>query len=171
MLEARARHRSVLLDDGRVLIAGGFAGNFLRSLTAEVYCPDTMSPPPTVAQCANGVGTFSPVGSLHAGSDGHTLTKLLDGRVLKVGGRNTKVEIFDPATNSWTDVATAVLPVARTFHQATLLTCTGPGCTYNGKVLITGGDDNTAAGNGIQNTLATTLIFDPATNSLSDGRR
>jgi hypothetical protein len=51
-----------------------------------------------------------------------------------------------------------VLPVARTFHQATLLTCpaTNPGCAYNGKVLITGGDDNTAAGNAIQNTLATT---------------
>jgi hypothetical protein len=170
MTQPRARHRSVLLDDGRVLIAGGFytsAGAYARTATAEVYCPDTMSPAPTLAQCPNGVGAFSAVGSLHSGSDGHTLTKLLDGRVLKVGGKNVDLEIFDPATNAWT-LLTAALPVARAFHQATLLTCSGP-CSYNGKVLITGGDDGTSNNNASGNTTATTLIFDPATNTLSAG--
>ncbi len=167
MTQARARHRAVLLDDGRVLIAGGFytdaGGAYARTATSEVYCPDTL---PSATGCPSGLGAFGAVGSLHSGSDGPTLTKLLDGRVLKVGGKNVDLEIFDPATNAWS-LLTAALPVARAFHQATLLTCTGS-CSYNGKVLITGGDDGTV-GNASANTLSSTLIFDPATNTLSAG--
>jgi hypothetical protein len=162
MMQPRARHRAVLLDDGRVLIAGGFytnGGAYARTATSEVYCPDTMSPPPTLAQCPNGVGAFSSVGSLSSGSDALTLTKLVGGHVLKVGGKNVDIEIFDPATNAWT-LLTAALPVPRSFHQATLLT--------NGMVLISGGDDGTV-GNASANTLSSTLIFDPVTNTLSAG--
>ena len=169
MTQARARHSSTLLDDGRVLIAGGFDGAFARAATSEVYCPDTMpDPPPAVAICPNGRGAFGLMGSLSAGSEGHTSTRLLNGKVLKVGGRNAVAELFDPATGQWT-VLTAVLPGGpRTFHTATLLSCAGH-CAYDGKVLITGGDDFVSAGDGRNNTLNSTLIFDPATNTFADG--
>jgi hypothetical protein len=69
--------------------------------------------------------------------------------------------------DEYLDAADAALPGPRAYHQATLLTCTGP-CSYNGKVLITGGDDGTV-GNTAGTTFATTFIFDPATNTLSAG--
>jgi len=54
-----------------------------------------------------------------------------------------------PPCAGWTQAAS--LPEARTLHTAALLT--------DGKVLVTGGADET------DNTLATTRIFDPATNT------
>ncbi|MEP7205791.1 MAG: kelch repeat-containing protein [Casimicrobiaceae bacterium] len=143
MTEARARHTATLLADGRVLIAGGFTGvpQVVRS-TVEIYCPDTMSSP-SLADCPAGTGVFSTMAPLATAAEGHTATRLVNGTVLKVGGRSNQVELFDPLTNTWS--TRTPLPEARTFHTATLL--------VDGRVMIAGGQDAAGA------TLDTTLVF------------
>jgi len=67
----------------------------------------------------------------------HTATTLLDGRVLIIGGRNSlgtilsAAEIFDPATQNSTAIASLATP--RVGHTATVL--------KDGRVLIAGGSD------------------------------
>jgi hypothetical protein len=123
----RTGHSAVLLNNGKVLVVGGRnSGGSLDS--AELYDPvaDSWS---------------SPAGSMAAKRYLCSATLLNDGRVLVAGGEdynnNTtptdSAQIYDPATNSWSDVAP--LPLARYRHTATLLN--------NGMVLMTGGRDDT----------------------------
>ena len=75
MLEGRQQHTATLLRNGRILIAGGYwsDGRKWRVLSsAEMYDPAT--------------GTYTGVGSIGTPRDGHTATRLDDGRVLIVGG-------------------------------------------------------------------------------------
>ncbi len=85
----RDGHTTTLLNDGRVLLAGG-------SASAEVYSPVTDS--------------WTLAGELVKRRDGQTATLLTDGRVLIAGGGGdnnlrTLTEVFDPATNSWMPAA------------------------------------------------------------------
>ena len=85
----------------------------------------------------------------------HTATRLLDGRVLVVGGSNgstllSSAEIYDPATGKWTP--TGSMRAARYVHTATLL--------KDGKVLVAGGLPNLSFGVAA---LASAEIYDPAT--------
>jgi hypothetical protein len=89
---------ATLLDDGRVLVAGG-------APVAEVYDPAT--------------GTFSPTGPLTSALHYHTATVLDDGRVLLAGGESQAAQLFDPATGSFTP--TGSMATARSMHTATLL--------------------------------------------------
>lgn len=91
LAEARDAHTATLLDDGRVLVTGGFAGEGRPPLTsAEVFDPAT--------------GTWQEVGSLAVGRGGHAAALLGDGRVLVAGGwvgsetYTATTEIFDPTT-------------------------------------------------------------------------
>ena len=96
LAEARTLHTATRLDDGRVLIVGGFAdGGTMRS-TAELWDPATAS--------------FTPAGSLGTGRYGHTATLLPDGRVLIAGGVAggdgafrllATTETWDPATGTF----------------------------------------------------------------------
>src|SRR6266481_4872786 len=122
MHDARQQHTATLLQDGRVLVAGG--DNLQGSLhSAELYDPNT--------------GEWSLTGSLHEGRLSHTATLLGDGRVLVTGGLDydfpqhllKSAELYDPATGTWTQTGDMV--VARAWHTATLL--------LNGKVLVVGG--------------------------------
>jgi N-acetylneuraminic acid mutarotase len=53
--------------------------------------------------------------------------------VLVAGGSYNATELYNPSTGSWT--ASGKLNIARAFHRAAVLT--------NGKVLITGGNNDT----------------------------
>ncbi|HJT17446.1 MAG TPA: kelch repeat-containing protein [Thermoanaerobaculia bacterium] len=109
---AREGHTATLLQDGRVLMAGGSSDT-----TAEVYDPAT--------------GTFSPTGNMMTARHGHTATLLADGRVLVAGGNGlSSAEIYDPRTGEFT--ATGAMLEDQFGHSATLLP--------NGKVLIAGGE-------------------------------
>lgn len=146
MTVERAEHTSTLLNDGRVLITGGFKGagfTFSESASAEVFNPNT--------------NTFSSVGNMSTPRAFHTATLLSNGKVLIVGvtkdGGNTvlnSAEIFDPLTNSFGLVGN--LTTSRFFHTATLLN--------DGRVLIAGGNNIS---------LKSTEIFDPSTNIFSSG--
>lgn len=113
---------ATLLNNGEVLVCGGYDDLAQRMLSeAALYNPAT--------------GKFTPTGSLPEPRAGATATRLLDGRVLIVGGSNANyqqlgsAEIYDPATGKFT--ATGSLKSPRQSHTATLL--------EDGRVLIAGG--------------------------------
>src|SRR5262249_22579754 len=90
MGQARGSHTATLLQDGKVLVAGGVS--FFRSVfptSVEVYDPAR--------------GKWSPTLPLVSGRQDHFATLLTNGKVLMVGGFNTidsgpSTELFDPAS-------------------------------------------------------------------------
>jgi hypothetical protein len=139
---ARASHSSTLLPNGKVLIAGGFAGSggeYNPYRSAELYDPS--------------FGTFESVAEMSIGRSGHTATLLKNGKVLIVGGWTGRydlrgsAEIYDPALNTF--ATTGNLVIERAGNTATLLA--------DGRVLIAGGVDRQ------ENALASAEIYDPLT--------
>jgi hypothetical protein len=123
MATVRIFHTATLLQDGRVLIAGGYdsLGNWLSS--TELYDP--------------AVGTFSPTGSMTMARGRHTATLLPNGKALMAGGvpsteafqGTSSAELYDPMAE--TSTPTGNMTATRWGHTATLL-------PY-GEVFITGG--------------------------------
>jgi len=128
-------HSATLLDDGRVLVAGGseqgvispggepytFRTDDLRS--SEIYDP--------------GLGAWTPAGAMSQRRSMHTATALNDGTVLVTGGvtdglpiTDRSAERFDPARESWTEIPD--LSTVRIGQSATLLA--------DGSVLVAGGN-------------------------------
>lgn len=155
-VRSRVGHSATELGDGRVLLAGGAENTVLGTVVTasmEVYDPD--------------VQEFSELaGTLTTARSAHTATRLLDGRVLLVGGidgTNTPLataELFDPITNTITQ--TSSMAVARTQHTATRLN--------DGRVFVTGGTSNfdtTDILSLASSTLQSSEIYDPGTNSWS----
>lgn len=127
---ARGGHASVVLDDGRVLVIGGCCDGMID---------DEPSAYPTVVAWSAGAAALSEVAPIPLARDNHTATRLLDGRVLVVGGERFRgaarykldsVQIYAPHTNTWS--TGAPLTVVRDKHTATLLP--------DGRVLILAGD-------------------------------
>jgi Kelch motif protein/galactose oxidase-like protein len=91
---ARISHTATLLNDGRVLIAGGYSDGVEAG--AELYDPKS--------------GTFTTTGSLRVARCKHTAGILPDGRVLIAGGSDSRgwngnlnsAEIYDPRTGKFT---------------------------------------------------------------------
>lgn len=139
MSVARYAHTATVLEDGRVLVAGGYdEGVALAS--AEVYDPVT------------GAWTAT-LGGMSAPRAGHTATPLGNGTVLVAGGYNgaylDTAEIYTEATNTWVLVGD-FMNSARGYHTATLL--------VDGKVLVAGG-----ASNGV--VLNSSELYDPGDQS------
>jgi hypothetical protein len=140
MTTRRAAHTATLLQNGKVLVAGGFAGGSSLS-TVELFDPATKS--------------FTAAPNMSVARAGHTATLLSNGRVLIAGGYNgsyvASAELYDPAANSFTPAS--AMTAARSGHVATPLP--------NGKVLLIGG-----VGTG-WTFLASAEIYDPAANIFS----
>lgn len=102
----RDAHTATLLASGKVLVVGGYAGDFVHSAAAELYDPAT--------------ATFTYAGSLAADRYMHTATLLGDGKVLVAGGwaetwyrdaggltpgvPPTFAELYDPATTTFSSL-------------------------------------------------------------------
>jgi hypothetical protein len=116
MATGRAWPRPVVLDDGKVLIAGGET-NAASGITFELFDP--------------AAGTVVPAGVPVRNRVGHTATRLPDGRVLIAGGlEDDTAELWDPVTRTARPVD-ARLSNPREWHTATLLA--------DGRVLLVGG--------------------------------
>lgn len=101
---ARHGHTATLLEDGRVLVAGGSgAGSNVR--VSELFDP--------------GTGTWSATGSLSVGRHLPAATLLSDGRVLIAGGESEEnvsrsslrsAELYNPASGRWVMAADMSCP-------------------------------------------------------------
>ena len=139
---ARVAHTATLLQNGKVLVAGGQDehGEYLAS--AELYDPAS--------------GTWSTTGSLTTVRGLHKATLLQNGMVLVVGGFDgfnvlASAELYDPASGTWS--TTGSLNTARYLHTVTLL--------QNGKVLVAGGLNEHVV------VVASAELYDPASGTWS----
>ena len=135
---SRSGAEATTLQDGRILITGGTSAGVPLS-SAEIYDGNT----------------FTAISSMSVARSQHTIATLSDGRVVVAGGytaTNTptnSIEIFDPASNTWSSVPGG-LTQARAEHTMTAL--------LDGRLLIAGGM-------GESDPLASLEIFDPKTNT------
>src|ERR1035441_7015469 len=137
----RYQHTATLLQNGKVLVAGGTG--YSPTTAAELYDPASR--------------TWTTTGAMSTARAQHTATLLPDGRVLTAGGGSTfglpppgpSAELYDPVTGTWT--GTGGLGTNRFAHTATLLP--------NGKVLAIGGYNGGA--------LSSAEFYDPATGTWS----
>jgi hypothetical protein len=144
----RQMHGAVLLNDGRVLVVGGFTNDgadIFGLATAELYDA--------------GAGTFTPTtGNMsHDRVTDFTTTLLADGRVLVAGGYRNFVggsvddaDIFSADAGGTFSPAAGTMNAARAKHSAVLMS--------NGQVFLAGGENDVGF-------LASTEYFDPATNT------
>ena len=116
----RVYHTATLLQNGKVLMAGGFndEGGFHYLNTSFVYTPAT--------------GGWTSAGFLNDARCGQTATLMPSGKVLVAGGYHVgklrSAELYDPATGVWS--FTNNLNTVRSGHSAVLMP--------DGKVMVAG---------------------------------
>ena len=146
MSSPRAGFAAIELDDGRVLLAGGFTGNHTTTPTADLFDPST--------------DTILAVAPLLEARGSYAAARLMDGRVIVVGGYDSghslsSAEIFDPATSTFG--TTGAMGTARLKFAAAPLP--------DGSVIVMGGTGDIEG----RDPFATTEIYDPLTRAFRDG--
>ena len=117
----RFGHSATLLEDGRVLVAGGVTGPVIVTPSVQLFDP-----------AAQAWTAAAPLGTARAF---HSATLLADGRVLVAAGADdggallSSAEIYNPTANAWTPAAATL--AARVHHSATRL--------RDGRVLVATG--------------------------------
>ena len=138
MLTPRIPAATVLLKNGKVLVAGGTGPNRTVLASAEICDPAT--------------GRFTPAGTMTAARHKHAAALLADGRVLITGGSDERdwqgqtasAEIYDPARGTFT--AAAKMSFARFKHGATMVRLP------DGRIVVAGGGQRVE-------------VFDPASGT------
>ena len=111
LADGRTLSASVLLPNGRLLVAGGFSNTNATLASAFLYDYVT--------------DTWSSASTMSTPRESPTATLLLSGKVLIAGGFEpiqqflSSAELYDPATNSWSSASS--MSVTRSGHTATLL--------------------------------------------------
>jgi N-acetylneuraminic acid mutarotase len=149
MNQARSDATATLLNNGKVLIAGGLDSNHpLPINSVELYDPSSNS--------------FAPAASLpsmNTARSSATATLLFSGKVLIAGGVGPSfnsldnVELYDPSTNSFAPAAS--LPTMNTARDGAIAAL-----LPNGEVLIAGGENNATS-------LKSVELYNPTTNSFA----
>lgn len=146
MGQVRYNFSSVLLPNGRVLVAGGGLNHYGldNANSAELYDPRT--------------GRWSPTGSMHNDRAQNALLPLRTGKVLTVGSsdNDASTELYDPATGRWTPTG-SMLGTERTDVTATLLA--------DGRVLASGGRYNPPYSGRAPTVYPFAELYDPTTGS------
>lgn len=128
MANPRCEHTTTLLNNGKVLAAGGAGGtppmtNGISLSSCELYDPAS--------------GTWSATTPLANARNAYCASVLNNGQVLAEGGGGSggaSCELYDPVSGTWS--TTALMNTGRAYHTSTLLS--------NGSVLVTGGSNGTA---------------------------
>jgi N-acetylneuraminic acid mutarotase len=178
MTVPRSSHGATLLQNARVLVAGGNSSVIGAGTSAEIYDPS--------------VGTWRATGSMHTGHSS-TATLLQDGRALVADSTG---ELYDPSTGQWmltakmyysehTGVSTALLAsgyvliygnhlpsYASEFYNPVANTWTGTkgqnsGAISNGPLALLGTGKVLLAGGSTKYPGVTTncMLYDPSTNT------
>ena len=166
--QARAAHVQVLLNDGRVLIAGGEAADnpFTPLDSAEIFDPADQS--------------FTVVAPMASARSFARAVLLPNGNVLVTGGQDLDandnlvfrddVEIYDPVANTWTTLG-STMAAGRSGHFVAI--------APDGNAVVLGGVNGTASGEvlnlltnqfGPAATPPSTAHFLTAGATLADGR-
>jgi hypothetical protein len=134
MTYARVNPSSVLLEDGRVLVTGGWFPSSTRATmvaTTEVFDPATSK--------------WSASGRLHMARHSAPAVTLADGRVLVAGGYmnldaaiTRAVEVWNPATGAWTLTGSLPSTYGAVWPGATMV------ALADGSALLIGGTNNAA---------------------------
>lgn len=145
----RRNHTATLLEDGRVLVAGGYDGlNGETSGDVNLNAPELYDPR---------TGTFSDTGLMSTARRYPTATMLLNGEVLLVGGYG-----FDSVVLSSADLYSTKNAVFS--PKGSMLTPRGRQTAtrlVSGKVLVAGGYDDQ------QNAMASAELYDPVSGAFS----
>ncbi|MBN1774462.1 MAG: DUF4215 domain-containing protein [Deltaproteobacteria bacterium] len=149
MTTARQDHTATLLDDGTVLVVGGYdGGTFLTS--AERYDPAT--------------NRWTPAGNMTRGRAMHVAALLNSGSVLIAGGSSpyptfiASAELHDPLAGSWS--GTDSMAEDRGYSPAIFL--------HDGRLFVMGGFTY-IGGAYVVGSRATTELYDPTAASWSFG--
>jgi N-acetylneuraminic acid mutarotase len=113
---------ATVLQNGKVLVAGGVPPGGSATSSVDLYDPATR--------------IFTPTGNMHKARFGFSATRLQNGKVLVAGGgtdteaATATAEIYDPTTGTWS--ITGSMKEGRQIQSAVLL--------GDGSVLVTGGN-------------------------------